>query len=166
MFSVVTPSSHVNLPLAFPMQCDRSMHQQFNKWYKKEKKNKKKTLCILTCGTKEGCRLTSLVVCINVKPHDIRERNVTTRSEIWSKNICSLRFQDIREWVTLRELILQSLGCIDYFTILEVPNGKDSTEQGEPTTRYGWAGWVWEITSWSSRPRKITDHFRGIYEIL
>ena len=79
----------------------------FNKWQKK----KKKTLHILTHGAMRGCGLTSLVVCINDKICDIRERNVTIRSEIWTTNIRSLGFQDIREWVIIWRLILQSLGC-------------------------------------------------------
>ena len=55
----------------------------FNKWHKKKKKkNKKVTLHILTHGAMRGCGLTSLVVCINDKIRDIRERNVTIRSEI------------------------------------------------------------------------------------
>jgi hypothetical protein len=57
----------------------------FNKWHKKKKnkdKNKKVTLHKLTHGTMRGCGLTSLVVCINVKFHDIREGNVTLRSEV------------------------------------------------------------------------------------
>ena len=80
----------------------------FNKWHK----NKKMTLHILTHGAMQGCGLPSLAVCINDKICDIRERNVTIRSEIWSMNIRSLAFQDIREWVTLRKVILRSLGCI------------------------------------------------------
>jgi hypothetical protein len=58
-----------------------------------------------------GCGLTSLMVCIDDKIHDVRERNVTIRSEIWTSNIRSLGFRDIREWVTLWRLILKSLGC-------------------------------------------------------
>jgi hypothetical protein len=58
----------------------------FNKWQKKkeeeEKKNKKGTLRMLTRGVVRGCGLTSLVVCINDWLCDIRERNVTIRSEI------------------------------------------------------------------------------------
>jgi hypothetical protein len=56
----------------------------FNKWYKKKKKKKKKkkTLHILTHGVIRGYGLTSLVVCIKDKLLDIRERNVTIRSEI------------------------------------------------------------------------------------
>ena len=42
---------------------------------------------------------------------DIRERNTIIRNEIWTTSIRSLRFGDIRERVTLRRLILQSLGC-------------------------------------------------------
>ena len=78
----------------------------FNKWHhKKKKKNKKVALHILTHGAMWGCGLTSLVVCINDKFCDIRERNVTIRSEIWTMNIHSLGFRDIREWVTLWRLI-------------------------------------------------------------
>jgi hypothetical protein len=55
----------------------------FNKWHKKKKnEDKKVTLHILTHGAMRGYGLTSLVVCINDKFRDIRERNVTIRSEI------------------------------------------------------------------------------------
>jgi hypothetical protein len=86
----------------------------FNKWHKKNKKtnkNKKVTLHMLTHSAMQGCGLTSLVVCINDKVYDIREGNVTIRSEISIMNVCSLGFQDIRECVTLWRLILWSLGC-------------------------------------------------------
>ena len=66
---------------------------------------------MLTHGAMRGCGLTSLMVCINDTLRDIRERNVTIRSEIWTTNICPLGFQDIRECMTLWGLILQSLGC-------------------------------------------------------
>ena len=50
---------------------------------KKEKnKNKKVTLHKLKHGTMRGCGLASLVVCIDDKICDIRERNLTIRSEI------------------------------------------------------------------------------------
>jgi hypothetical protein len=58
-----------------------------------------------------GCGLTSLVACIDYKFCDIREKDVTIRSEIWTMNIRSLVFGYIRECVTLRRLILQSLKC-------------------------------------------------------
>ena len=48
----------------------------FNKWHKKV------TLHILIHGAIQGCALTSMVVCIDDKIHDIRERNVTIRSKI------------------------------------------------------------------------------------
>ena len=55
----------------------------FNKWHKKKKiKIKKVILHILIHGAMRGCGLTSLVVCINDNIYDIRERNVTLRSEI------------------------------------------------------------------------------------
>ena len=99
-------------PLGLPGQCDICIHEHSTSGIKrKENENKKVTLHILTHGAMRGCMLTSWVVCINDKLHDIRERNVKIRSEIWTINIRSLGFQDIREWVTLWGLILGSLGC-------------------------------------------------------
>ena len=66
---------------------------------------------MLIHGAMQGCGLTSWVVCFNDKFCDIRERNVAIRSENWTRNICSLGFRDIREWVTLWGLILRSLWC-------------------------------------------------------
>ena len=67
---------------------------------------------MLTHDAMRGCWLTSLVVCINDKVRDIRERNVTIKSEIWTMNICSLGLRECGECVTLWELILWSLGCM------------------------------------------------------
>ena len=84
----------------------------FDKWQKwKKNKNKKVTLHILTHGAMRGCGLTSLVVFINDKICDIRERNVTIRFDFWTTNIRSLGFWDIREWLILWRLKLQCLGC-------------------------------------------------------
>ena len=86
----------------------------FDKWHKKNKtknKSKKVTLHILIDGAMRGCGLTSLVFRINDKICDLRERDVTIRSELWTTNIRSPWFWVIREWVTLWGLILQSLGC-------------------------------------------------------
>jgi hypothetical protein len=58
------------------------------------------TLHILTHDAMQGCGLTILVVCINDKFRDIRERNMTIRSEIWTTNTRSVGFRDIRESVT------------------------------------------------------------------
>ena len=79
--------------------------------HKKKNKNRKVTLHILTHGAMQGRGLTSLVVFVNDQICNIRERNMTIRSEIWTKNVRSLGFQDIREWVLLWRLIIQSLGC-------------------------------------------------------
>jgi hypothetical protein len=79
-----------------------------NKWHKKKKKKKSH---MWTHGAIRECGLTSWMVCINDKCHDIRERNVAIKSEIWTTNIRSLRFPDIGECVTLWGLILRSLGC-------------------------------------------------------
>ena len=51
----------------------------FNKW---DKNKKKVTLQMLTHGAMRGCGLTFLVVCINDKFRDLRERNATIRSEV------------------------------------------------------------------------------------
>jgi hypothetical protein len=66
----------------------RKHESTFNKWHKKKKKtkknknkNKKVTLHMLTRGAMQGCGLPSLMVCINDKVHDIRERNVTIKSD-------------------------------------------------------------------------------------
>ena len=85
----------------------------FNKCRKKKKK-KKVTFYIYFwhMAQCDGCGLTSLVACINDKIYDIRERNMTIRSEIWNTNARSLGFWDIREWMILWRLILRSLGCI------------------------------------------------------
>jgi hypothetical protein len=86
----------------------RTQAPKFNKW---RQKKKKKTLHMLTHDAMRGCGLTSLVVCINDNFHNLRERNVTIRSDIWTMNIHSLGFWDIRGFVTLWRLILRSSGC-------------------------------------------------------
>jgi hypothetical protein len=83
-----------------------------NKWHKKKNKNKKVTLRMLTHGTMRGCGLISWAICNNDIFHDIRERNMTTRSEIWSANIRFLGFMEIRRRMTLWGLISRSVGCI------------------------------------------------------
>ena len=55
----------------------------FNNWQKKTKnKNKKVALHMLTHGAMRGCGLSSFMACINDKICEIRERNVTIRSDI------------------------------------------------------------------------------------
>jgi hypothetical protein len=49
---------------------------------RKKNKNKKVALRILTHDAMQGRGLNSLVVCIDDKIRDIRERNMTIRSEI------------------------------------------------------------------------------------
>ena len=92
----------------WPSQTMWQLHAPtFNKWHEK----KKQTLHILTHGAMWWCGLTSLVDCFKDILRDIRERKVTTRSEIWTTNIRSLGFRDIREWVILWRLKFWSLGC-------------------------------------------------------
>jgi hypothetical protein len=66
----------------------------------------------------------------NDKFCDIRERNVTIRSEILTTNICSLGFRDIREHVTLWRLILQILGWIRERSVPLI------NERGKQTTTF------------------------------
>ena len=85
----------------------------FNKWHKKKKKKKLKvTLHILTHGAMqcEGVGWLLWWLTLN-KTRDIRERNVTIKSEIWTTNNRPLGFWDIREWVIIWWLILRSFGC-------------------------------------------------------
>ena len=71
-------------PLGLPGRYGKRMHQHSTSGTrskrKKGNKNKKMTLHISTHGTMQGCGLT-LMVYINDKIRDIRERNVTTWSE-------------------------------------------------------------------------------------
>ena len=115
-FEFVLPSLTLvwSTPLGLPEAMWQMHAPTFNKWHKKKKK--KKTLHMLTHGAMRGCGLTSLVVCINDKFCDIRERNVTIRSEIWTTKIRSLGLQDIRECDTLWEFILRSFRCTHLFT--------------------------------------------------
>ena len=58
-----------------------------------------------------ACGLDSLVVYFNVKLRDIWEGNMTIRSEIWTEDIHPLGFQDIREGITFKGLVLRNLKC-------------------------------------------------------
>jgi hypothetical protein len=110
-FVLPSPSTLVwSTPLGLSQAMWRKHAPTFNKWRKKKKKKKKKkTPHILIHGTIGlGWLLGWFALMTN---YDIRERNVTIRSEIWTRNVRSLGFQDIREYVTLWRLILQSLGC-------------------------------------------------------
>ena len=103
---LLLPPSVWSTPLNIPKRCGICMHQLSTSG------RRRRRLHTLIHSAMRGCGLTSLVACINDKNHDIRERNAITRSEIWTTNICSLGFRDIREWVILWRLILRSLGCI------------------------------------------------------
>ena len=112
IFEFVLPSPTLvwSTPLGLPKRCGGHMHAPtFNKWH--QQKKKKKTLHMLTHDTMRERGLTSSVVCINDKIYDIREGNVTIKNGIWTTNIRSLGFWDIRKWVAFWGLILQSLGC-------------------------------------------------------
>ena len=72
----------------------------FNKWHKKRNKKRKWHSTYWHMAQCEGVGwllwwFALLKIC------DIRERNVTIRSEVWTMNIRSLGFRDIREWVIL-----------------------------------------------------------------
>ena len=65
-----------------------------------------------------ACGFNSLVVYFYVNTRDIREEYMTTRSELYTEDIRSLGFRDVREGVTWRRLILWSLEYI----VLDDPN--------------------------------------------
>jgi hypothetical protein len=68
--------------------------------------------------------LNSCVVFLNVKIHDIWEGNMTIKSEVQTKNVRFLGFQDIREGVTIRRLILRRLESIKPQVVVNIQ--KDS----------------------------------------
>ena len=113
-FVLLSPALVWSTPLGLPWRCDGRIHQHSisNIRRRIKIKIKKVTLYMLTHGAMWGCGLTSWVVCINDKFHDIRKRNMTIRSKIWTTNIRSVGFWDIREYVTLWKLGLWSLGCM------------------------------------------------------
>ena len=105
-------------------RCGIHMHPNLTSDIRRRRKRRIRIrwqLHVLRHGAIRGCGLTSLVACINNKFRDIRERNVTIRSEIWATSIHSLGFWDSREWMILWGLILWSLGCIRWMPML--PNG-------------------------------------------
>ena len=73
-------------PLGLHGRCGGPHAPTFNKWHKKrrKKKNEKKKVALHMLNTTrcEGRGVTSLVVCINDKNCDIKERNMTIRSKI------------------------------------------------------------------------------------
>ena len=119
----------------WPSQAVWHMHAlTFNKWQKTKKKKKVVTFHLLTHGAMQRGGLTSLVICMNDNICDIRERNMTIRSEIWTTNIRSLGFRNIREWVILWGLILWSLGCILELEPLHRPLTVKKVMSGEAPT--------------------------------
>ena len=113
-FIHLSPPSVWSTPLGLPGRCGICMHKHSASGLRRRKRitTKRRHCTYWHMAQYEGrCGLTSLMACVNHKKiRDIRERNVTIRSEIWTTNIHSLEFQDIREWVILYELILQTLG--------------------------------------------------------
>ena len=111
-FGFVLPSPTLvwPTPLGLPKWRGGQMHQHSTSGIRKRKRSV--TLPMLTHGAMWGCGLTSLMVCINDTFCDIRERNMTIRSDIWTTKIRSLGFWEFIECVTLWKLILRSLGCI------------------------------------------------------
>ena len=109
----MSPTLVWSTSLGLPGQCGTCMHQHSTSGIKRRRRIriKKVTLHILTHAAMQGCGLTSLMVWTNDKIRDTGKRNVTIRSDIWTTNILSLGFRDIKEWVTLWKLILRSLGC-------------------------------------------------------
>ena len=96
-------------PLGLSWQCGICMHQHSTSGIRR-KRRWYSTYWQMTQCKDVGWLLWWFALMIKIC--DIEERNLTIRSEIWTTNLHSLRFRNIREWVTLWRLILRSLECI------------------------------------------------------
>ena len=132
---------------------------------------KKVTLHTLTYGAIQGCSSTSLLICVNDKIRDIRERNVTIRSEISTTNIRSLGFWDIREWMILWRLVLRSLRCTQIFgiKIINVTDGKQSVftyylhvHNQRKKELYWWRQGIWLQGSYEKWYAKWSNHWKSV----
>ena len=109
-FILLSPPLVWSTPLGLLGRCGTCMHQHSTSGIRRRGRRR-----IRRWHSTYWHAAHSLVVCINDKVHDIRERNVTIRSEIWIMNIRSLGYWDITEWVIVWRLILHSLGYIVVF---------------------------------------------------
>ena len=114
-FILLSPLLVWSTPLGLPGQCGICMHQHSTSGIRRRRRWHSTYWHMAQC---EGVGWLLWWFALMTKKNYIRERNVTIRSEIWTTNIRSLGFWDIREWVILWGLILRSLGCI----FLEVLN--------------------------------------------
>jgi hypothetical protein len=105
-------------PLGLPGRCDICMQQHSTSGIRRRIRRQHSTYWHMA-----QCRgVTSWVVCIADKNSWYKGKNVTIKSEIWTTNNRSLRFRDIREWVTLWRLILRSSRCIHHSLFLYLDN--------------------------------------------
>ena len=108
---LLSPTLVWSTPLGLPRRCDGHMHQHSTSDIRKRKRKRR---CYSTCwhmALCEGVGWHLQWFALMTKFCDIREKNVTIRSEIWTTNIHSLEFRDSRECVTLWRFISRSLGC-------------------------------------------------------
>jgi hypothetical protein len=161
MIWICTPITYASVVHStWPSQAMWRMHAPTFKKLQKKNKNKNVILHMLTHGAMWGCGLASFVVCIFDTFCDIRERNVTIRSEIWTTNMRSLGFHDIRECVTLWGLILRSLRCAIFFDVgpLAWPMRRKMWRQFRATSHTSQEPWPWNCESLKESVQRLSQH--------
>ena len=112
-FVLLSPTLVGSTPLGLPRQCGKGMHKHSTSDIRRRTKIRRWHSTRWHMTQCEGVSWLLWWFALMTKFRDVRERNVATRSEIWTTNIRSLGFRDIREWVPLWGLILRRLRCIE-----------------------------------------------------
>ena len=108
-FILLSPPLVWSTPPDLPGRCDICMHQHSTTGIRQRRRRRHSTYWHMAQCKGVGWLLWWFALITNIR--DIRERNVTIKSVVWTMNIRSLRFRDIRKWVILWGLTLGSLGC-------------------------------------------------------
>ena len=97
-FILLSPLLAWSSPLGLPKRRGICMHQHSTSDMRERRRRRRRWHSTYWYMA----QLTSLVICIDDRIYDIRERNVTIRSEIWTTNILHcLGFGASKEWVIL-----------------------------------------------------------------
>ena len=112
VFVLLSPPLVWSTPLGLHGQCGIFMHQHSTSRRRRRRRRWHSTYWHRTQCEGVGWLLWWFALMIEIC--DIRERNVTIKSEIWTTNICFLGFHDIRQWMMLWRLILRSLGVCNW----------------------------------------------------
>ena len=135
-FILFSPPLVRSTPLGLPGRCDICMHQHSTSDIRRRRKHS----TYWHMAQCEGVGWLLWWWALMTKLRDIRERNVTMRSEIWTTNIRSLRFQDIREWAILWGLISRSLRCISQTQLAPLLLSLNSPHSLKEWCSFLWSG--------------------------